>query len=204
MASDIFADIDTSELMEAMQLYEKVTKKDGVEIVNRAAKNACIGGRGLKGALQLTKRADSKAITKFSPARKRGREYENNLFNALAAKGETRFGKAVRGKGNRAKAMEIYNSRKQAIGFSKAIWIQIAKDLGANLKSKFSLKGSARGTKATFARMKATIETGTLEDDHVSRIMKDALQEGVNNAAVDMREYAQKKLEARARQFSGR
>lgn len=204
MASDIFADIDTSELMEAMNLYEKVTKKDGVEIVNRAAKNACIGGAGLKGALQLTKRADSKAITKFSPAKKRGREYENNLFNALAAEGNTKFGKAVRGKGNRAKAMEIYNSRKQAIGFSKAIWLQIAKDLGANLKSKFTLQGSARGTKATFFKMKATIETGQMEDKHVSLIMRDALQEGVRNAAVDMREYAQKKMEQRAKQFSGR
>lgn len=204
MASDIFADIDTSELMEAMNLYERVTKKDGVEIVNRAAKNACIGGRGLKGALQLTKRADSKAITKFSPAKKRGREYENNLFNALAAEGNTKFGKAVRGQGNRAKAMEIYNSRKQAIGFSKAIWMQIAKDLGATLKSKFTLRGSARGTKATFHKMKATIETGQMEDKHVSLIMRDALQEGVRNAAVDMREYAEKKMEQRAKQFSGK
>lgn len=73
-----------------------------------------------------------------------------------------------------------------------------------NDSSHTQLISNGNGTKATFFKMKATIETGQMEDKHVSLIMRDALQEGVRNAAVDMREYAQKKMEQRAKQFSGR
>lgn len=202
MARKTEMELDTSELFEAMNLYQKATKKDGADVVNRAAKNAVLGGKGLKGAMQLTKRATVADLRPFNPAKKRAREYSNNLFHALAAEGETRFGKTVRGQGNAAAALKIYNSRKSALGFAKAVWIGIGKKLGAKLRSKFDLPGS-RAKKATPVTLKATFQTANIETSLVKDIMEDALQQGINNAAGDMRDYALRKMEARALQFSG-
>lgn len=194
--------VDPTELMEAMNLYLKATKKDEADVVNRAAKNAVLGGKGLQGALQVTKRAKASDFRAFNPAKKRAREYSNRLFHALAAKGETRFGRAVKGEGNAETALKIYNSRKSAIGFAKAVWIGVGRKLGARLRSKFELPGS-KATKATPITLKATFQTTDIDEGLVRNIMEDALQVGMNNAAADMRSYALRKMEERAREFSG-
>jgi len=55
-------DIDTKELQAAMQLYSRATRKDEVEIVNRAAMVTLTGGKGVVGAIRRTKKAETRAI----------------------------------------------------------------------------------------------------------------------------------------------
>lgn len=201
MAQDIFAEIDTTELLRAMKLYEDVTKKDGADIVNRAARNACLGGRGLKGALQLTKRAKLGDINKFDPekiGKSKVTKKRARLHYANASKAGHRKGSGI---GKEAKRR--HSKRRSAAGYSKAIWIAIGRDFGAKLRSKFTISGP-NGKKATQFSLKATIDTGRLDEDHVRDVMADALQQGVRNAAVDMREFAASKMEERAKEFSGR
>lgn len=197
---DIFAEIDTRELFEAMELYEQATKKDGADIVNRAAKNAVIGGAGLKGAMQLTQRAKVNEIKKFDP-KQAGKgpttKRRKRLHYAMAAKDGWK-----KGGGIGAEAERRHSRRMSAIGFSKAVWIAIAKDFGANLRAAVQVKG-CKGTKATPITLKATIQTTDLETEHIERVMSKALQDGVRNAAADMRAYAQKKMAERAAEFSG-
>lgn len=213
MARKTELEVDSTALLEAMNLYQKVTKKDEADVVNRAARNAVLGGGNiagdkslgkLKGAIQLTEKMKSPKLTPFNPTKKRGRKDSNDLMYALLASGKpknNKFSKTVKGQGIAAKAEKLFNARKSAAGYAKAVWIGVGKKLGAKLKSKFELGG--RATKATPVTLTARFTTADIDDGLVREVMEDALQKGMNNAAQDMRIFALNKMEERAREFSG-
>ena len=155
MADGVEFEMDPRELAEALTWVEKNSKKDALEVVNDAAKVACIGGRAtdggkLKGALQLTKTASKASIGKWDPEKEtRGAltKKRARLFHALANEG-TKHGKAKRGQGNADAAKKIYNSRQRARGYGKGIWLKIARDLGARVGNAAET-GIATGKQAT-------------------------------------------------------
>ena len=210
MPSDIFAEIDTSELLEAMKLYASATGKDGAEIANRAAINSVIGGRGQKGAMHFAPKVSAAKLNKYEPkpGRKRWKEH-HTLFHALASEGN-KFGKASRGQGNRAVAQKTWKSRKRAFGYARAVWMAVARELGARLRGKFDIP-AARGVRATPITLTARFDTGNLADSRSFKNAADfekdmlrALQAGVNAAAQDMAEYAARKMQETADGFSAK
>lgn len=54
--------LDTREFSEALQFVRQATKKDAVTLLNRAGLHVVIGGKGVKGAMQRTPKADPKKI----------------------------------------------------------------------------------------------------------------------------------------------
>lgn len=207
MASEVHFTLDPNELVDAMNLYQKATGKDAKEIVKRATVNTVIGNRKYKGAFYYTPKGKVAFIRKYSPLRKRAREYENSLFNALATQG-TKFGRAKKGEGNAQLARRIYNSRIAAFGYSKGLWVGIAKAFGRAIHAKVVVDPD----KAEFydgINPTAIFQTPDIPLSFVSRsvaqqyqnTMQSALRRGMANAARDMREYAQKKLQQRADQF---
>ena len=209
-SSDIFAEIDTTELLAAMKLYQKATGKDGADVVNRAAINSCIGGRGQKGAIHFAPKSRATKLNKYEPkeGRKKWKEH-HTLFHALASKGN-KYGKAPRGKGNRAVANKTWKARKRAFGYSRAVWSAVARELGARLRGKFDIP-DAKATRATEKTLTAKFDTGNLADSRSARNtqafereMLGALQSGVNEAARDMAEYAARKMQETADKFSAK
>lgn len=193
---------DTSELREAFQLYEKATGKDAADILNRAAKNACIGGKGLKGALQLTKLASVASINRFDPnkeAKGKATKKRARLHFALQAKKGMK-----KGEGIKAAATKAHNRRISARSYSKAIWGRLAVDFGAVLRGKFDIKGPKGEPAKAGPSPVAKLDSGSLETSHVTDIMADALQQGVKNAAADMKKYALEKMQKTADQYSAR
>ena len=201
MADGVEFEMDTREIAEALAWVEKNSKKDALEVVNDAAKVACVGGGStdggkLKGALQYTKTASKASIGKWDPEKEtRGAltKKRARLFHAIANEG-SKHGKAQRGQGNAALAKKIYNSRQRARGYAKGIWLKIARDLGARVRNAAET-GIATGKKATIRTLAAYIEIDKTEgwsDD-----MHKAYQKGLSNAARDMVRHIEKKLSAR-------
>lgn len=184
------------ELIDALVLYEQATDREMSDVINRKATRICFA------AAAKLKRAKATDINKHR-VKKRTGEYENNLFHALASGGSTKYGRVVRGKGNRDTALKIYSSRKSAIGYSKAIWYSVAQDFGAKLRGKFDVK-AAKGTKSKPTTHVAILETGNMEADLRNGPMKDALTAAAREEAADMAEYATKKLAKLAEKYSGR
>lgn len=188
--------LNADELVTALQLYEQATGKEMSEVINRKAVRICFS------AAKHTPRAASPDITKHKP-RKRNAEYQHKLFHALASEGKTKFGKAERGQGNAATALKIYNSRKSAIGYAKAIWYSLARELGAKMRAKIRVE-SVRATKAKPHNPVAVIESGLIEMGLKDKVLVDALQIAIREEAQDMTDYAMRKLEKLAEDHSGR
>ncbi|HAF39771.1 MAG TPA: hypothetical protein DCG72_12350 [Gammaproteobacteria bacterium] len=206
MSDPVEMEFDMREIIAALSLYETATNKNSVEVLNRAAVNACIGGRGLKGALQLTRNMSLAKLRRHEPGQQRktrAAEKKGRLFHAIAASG-SKFGKAVKGQGNAKLAKTIYLSRTNARGYSKAHWIALAKDFGARLNSKMEIEG-AHGRPATIRTLAAHIEIERMPNNrHWGDKMIAAYKKGLKNAAADMREYALKKMGETARKYSAK
>ncbi len=188
--------LDVEELVDAMQLYERATGKEMSDVINRKATRICFT------AAKHTKKASLVDINKNKP-RKRNAEYQHKLFHALASEGNTKFGKAVRGQGNTETALKIYNSRRGASGYSKAIWYSLARELGAKLRSKIRVD-SVKATKAKPLNPTATIDTGSIDIELRDTVLVDALKVAIREEAADMQDYAQRKLDEQAAKFSAR
>lgn len=201
MADGVEFEIDIREIAEALTWVEKNSKKDALEVVNDAAKVACIGGRAtdggkLKGALHYTKTASKASIGKWDPEKEtRGAMTKKRarLFHAIATEGSKK-GKAKKGQGNAALAKKIYDSRQRARGYAKGIWLKIAKDLGARVRNAADT-GIANGKKATIRTLAAYVEID--KTDGWSDDMQKAYRKGLSNAARDMVRHIEKKLSAR-------
>lgn len=206
MAGFADLDLDVSELIEAMRLYEQATKKDAAEIVNRAARNAVFDKT--YGAFAHAPKSTVGKMGKYEPKQRRRYSEANTLFHALATEGN-RFGKAKRGQGNRDVAAKTWRSRRRAFGYSRAVWAAIAKDFGARLRGKFDVD-THKTRKATPLNPMALFDTGPFSDSRSDSEnakyrgeQTRALQRGINGAAKDMAEYAASKLQERADRFSG-
>ena len=201
MADSVEFELDTREIVEALSWVEKNSKKDALEVVNQAAKVACIGGKStnggkLLGAVHYTKTASKGSINKWNPEKEaRGAitKKQARLFHALASEG-TKKGKAKKGQGNAKLARRIYSGRQSARGYAKGIWLKIGRDLGARVRT-YADTNIAHGKKATIRTLAAFVEID--KTDGWSDSMQKAYQKGLSNAARDMVQHIQKKLNAR-------
>lgn len=190
---DLLAEIDTSEFLEAIKLYEQNSSKDFAASINHAAQKLC------EKAAAETFSARAAEINKFDPkktGKSRAVRKRSRLHYALASNRGVRKGDGIR------KAAETtFNKRKSALGYSKAVWYALAKDFGARLRGKFKLDGP-KGKVATPWTLSAKLETGSLDQDHVSQIMEDSLKKGMLEAATSLTDHALKQMEKNARKYS--
>ena len=206
MAEGVEFNLDESELIEAMRLYEQATRKDAAEIVNRAARNAVFGKP--YGAFYQAPRSTVSKLTKHEPKQRKRYTEASTLFHSLATQ-NNKYGRAKRGQGNRAVAEKMWRARRSAFGYSRAVWAAIARDFGAMLRGKFDID-THKTKKATPLNPVALFDTGPFSGSRSpsnnSTYQGDqtrALQRGINGAARDMKEYAAKKLQEGADKFSG-
>lgn len=174
---------DDADFTEALSEYVGVTSKTLTEAINAKAKDVCF-----KAANETIKPSEVSANIKRYPK-------GTPLWHALAATGATKYGKAVRGEGNKKLANKIYNSRIRATGFSRAIWRKIASDFGASLRGKAAKISAARGIKARKSHKPfAVLLADDLEVDHVRGVMQPAVDRALKHVARDMVKYLSRKM----------
>lgn len=176
--------VDSAEFMAALNDIVKMSSRELPEVIDGVGRDLCFAAQG------KTKKAPVAKIEKL-----RG----SKLAHALA----TKRGKK-KGRGNKAEADKIINARKSATGYSKAIWLQMAKDLGAKLRANVSIK-HAKGIKAKQGVMPTTVlEVLGLQQSHVDEIMQSALDKAVPVISQKMRKRVESKLAEIAAKKSGR
>tara|TARA_R110000772_G_scaffold78559_1_gene168561 strand:+ start:17019 stop:17612 length:594 start_codon:yes stop_codon:yes gene_type:complete len=195
-ANDEEFTLDVSEFRDALILYESTTNRDMADVINFNARKICFL------AAKKTPKATASSINNHKPKKRKG-EYKHGLFHALASGGKTKYGKAVRGEGNRDVALKIFNSRKSALGYSKQIWYSIAADLGAKLRGKFNVKG-AKGIAAKSTNPVAWLDTGNMDIALRDAVMVDALNSAIREVSKDIARHAQGKLDKTAAKYSAR
>lgn len=194
--------LNISSLQSAMALVEKTTKRPMADSLNRAALHVIIGSGAGPGAMQLTPTASKAAI----------RAIDEKLIRAFVIR-KLRAKNQLRGKSATeiAALVKIERMRRaNAAGYTAFIgWTPAAKALGGTGargkgKTKFDeaqFQGSEakRGTatKATPESLMAMIvNTAPMAEE----IGFDALQQGVENAAQDLLDYAHAKLQKTVRE----
>lgn len=182
-------ELDTREFVQALNEYQRATGKDAASILNRAGRNCAFN------AIRYTKSAPISKIRKHDPARK---NYSGQLFHALAAQEGI-----DKGKGNDARARELYNKRLKSRDYHKAGWYNALKTFGGNPRGKVqsgSLADKGFGKLATALRPIAILTNFAKGSEK----QIGALQKAVNETARDMSRYARRVMEKTARRFSGR
>lgn len=175
--------VDDSEFMAALDEYIKESSRELPAVIDGVARDLCFA------AAKKTKKASPAKIEKLKSER---------MFHALATM--TGYPK---GKGNQDKAERIARRRLSAIGYSKAIWIKMAGDLGARIRTPKRID-HAKGTRSkSELQPTAYLEITGLEAGHVSDIMQPALDKAVPGVARKMRAHVEKKLADIGRKKSG-
>lgn len=187
-------ELDTNALSAAIRAYAGATKKDLADVVNRAGRAVILGGKGVRGAVQLTKKASAAAISEA--LKKDGLAFQ--ILNSPRARkpkklsGWTSKGK-TRAEINEA-ARQLIAARRSSAAYIVAGWLKAAAGFGFTTRKRVSGKGLAAksyATKATPGRLVATLANLARGADIVGR---GALQQAVNNAAADMMAYAERKM----------
>lgn len=139
---------------------------------------------------------------------------ESALWHALATgktrSGATKFGTAVRGKGNDKIASKIFNSRTRAAGFSRTIYLKIARDFGKSVASvRLNRIKNTTIKKAGAERdrdyLDAVFEVlGIDTDGGYYGMHNEAIRSALALQAADMRKYINRKIAERAKKHSGR
>lgn len=181
----------------AIELYRKATRKDLPDIMNRHGRNTAF--RTVR-HLKSTTRAK---LSKHDPERIGSkRRKAPRLFYALAAKDGYK-----RGSGIKDEARRRFEARDRSRGFLKAIFIKIASDYGAKMRSRANLQvggeaGKSRAIKASITRLRTEMISGLAEEGALREI-KRAFALGLADATRDMEAYAKKKMDANAGKYSG-
>jgi len=195
--------VDTGELERALRDYMAYTSKTLPEAVEKIAIDVDYQ------AYRLCKRTIWNP-TKWSEF-DGGQGVDRAFFHALATGktkfGVTKFGAAVKGQGNEKIAKKIFDARTRATNYSATIFLKLAFDLGAKIRSR------ARASKIKHAKAKRAhrkfhpaviLTVEGLEKKHVDEIIQPAMQGGINAVAKDKREYINRKIAEGARRHSGR
>ena len=190
--------VDITEFNRALKDYVLESKMDIGDAVNKQA---------IKVAFYANKKS-SKANDGTIPPK------GSRLYYALAASGENKYGKAVKGKGIGKIARKIASRRFSAVSYNKAMWLKLAIDLGAQVgkASKRMMKmehvqGAKAQTNGRTDKPFATLIIGGLkgiEADNMREHIAPALQSAVILAAKDMQVYINRKLRERGARYSGR
>ena len=190
-------EIDTTEFTRTLNEYVKANKRESSDLINKKAKDIAFR------AARHVESAKVPDITKLGAPhkpRKQGsrakpRKKSNGLFHAKASEGN-KFGKAPRGKGNYELARRTFDSRKRATGYSKAMFIKLAKQL---IKKPFAFtknphakgRASIDGTSAkisTPVTLEALLHIPGLDTNHYAKVMKPALEKAISEATADMQQ----------------
>lgn len=188
----------------ALELYRKATKKDEAAIINRAGHNVIL-----------------RAI-QFTPKAKISRKPFNESWNPEAERGKRGNRKAIRywrgawkrqgkrGTPTREDLKRMWSNTRERIGYLKAGWFNAAHDFARAAgrtppKSRpFSRgdanKGFARPARPTF-KVEAVAENFA---DAADRFGKAPLERAMRYVAIDMINYAQRKLGLTAKKYSAK
>jgi len=204
-------DIDMTEFTRTLNEYVKANKRESSDLINNKAKDIAFRAAS---HIDNAKAPDITALGAPHKPRKPGsrarpRKKSNGLFHAKASEGN-KLGKAPRGKGNYDLASKIFNSRKRAIGYSKAMFIKLAKQL---MKKPFDFtknphakgRASIDDTSAkisTPATLTALLQIPGLDSNHYAKVMKPALEKAIREATADMQKYLANKLQKVADKYS--
>lgn len=181
--------VDLREFQRALNEYEKHSSRDLQQLVKSAAVDV---------AFKAYSEADAAKKGNFP-------KLASGLYNSLAATGATRFGKAVRGKGNKAIAKKIFDARNTSVFYSKALFLTMAGQLGAKMrKTRKRVKNATATERKSNVRPFVTLKIEGVEDSHARDILTPAMQRGVDRVAKKYFDKVAKKLAQRAKQYSGR
>lgn len=187
--------LDTSKLEAAALFVEREVGRDCAESLNRAALSAIIGSGSGPGAMQLTPKADKGVIEALPYKKVAGYVARKLRKKGLLGKGKgktsnkqfrnnVRYEKIRRKKASGYAAYAGYNKAAKAFG---------GRGIGKGVNKEFEASEAARGRgkKASVGDLLAEIVNTA---PAAERIGFEALQEGVNNAALDLIAYADKKM----------
>lgn len=179
---------DDREFGRAIELVERETGRAAKDSINRAGLHVIIGGKGFKGAMQLTPKATKSSIKAVSPE-----QVAATVANRLRASGK----KADSATFAQLVAKEI-KRRIRAIGYTAyAGWNNAAKAFGGR-----GLKGMTASSKklSRFGYGQKAISTmtptATLTNTApaAEKIGLEPLQKAITNVARDLVEYVNNKL----------
>lgn len=187
--------VDLTDFNAALKAYVKESKMEIAEAVDKKAIDIAFR------ANKETKKANRGSIQPKG----------SQIYYVLAATGATRQGKSVKGKGNKKTADKIASRRFAAINYNKSLWLKLASDLGATVKSltkKASKLTHAKGTKSKKGgatdKPFAVLEINRLESDNVAEQMAPSLKKAVAASVEDMKTYIARKIAERSKKYSGR
>lgn len=189
------SDFDLREFRQAIEAIGKATKKDAATILNRGGLTAIIGGKGVKGAIQRTPRADRGKINAVTPAQLAGAVKRKNGNRKMTRE---EWKAAIKAEKARRRRSISYTAgpgwHKAAVAFG-----------GRGVKTQPGFPSSeaagGSGNKATPESLIAELENTA---PAAVLIGKQALQDALNDTARDMKEYAAKKLQQTFNKHAGR
>lgn len=181
----------------AIEAYQKATRKDLPDIMNRFNRNTAFR------TIRKLKSTTKAKLYRFNPEKKGSkRNKAPRLFYALSAQDGYK-----RGQGIKEEAMRRFQARDRSRGFLKAIFLKIASDYGAKMRTRVNLNvggeaGKSRGIKATIMKLRAEMITGLAEPGALKEIDR-AFRLALVEATRDMETYAKKKMDQNAGKYSG-
>ena len=205
------ATLDTRKFDEAMRFYAAAVKKDSAHIVNRQALNVLLK------TVKLTPKADPKEI-KSKLLRPDGKPNDRvyrilSMRDSGGAFAEANAKKTAKGrKSAKLKVAKAFvGKRLRATGYIRAGWFTATSVLDRVLGKNVSL-GSGAGIRKKFPNLTGHILTAKESEKPFAefgsmakaagRVGRDALQKGMNAAAADMRQYAEKVMKETARKVA--
>lgn len=180
--------IDIRDLQEALRFCEEATGRPMAVSLNRAGRTVVIGAKGVKGAMQLTPKADKAKIQNLSD-----RILGGYVAKKLRAAG-VKITAALMAEGVRKERAR----RLSAVGYTAfAGWSNAAKAFGGTgvrgvTGSQKKLARFGYGSKATPQDLVAELVNTAPAAEEIGF---DALQEAVGNAADDLVTYGVNKLQ---------
>ena len=135
--------------------------------------------------------------------------YESGMFNAYAASGHTKYGTKVKGEGNARLAKFIRSRRVVAINYSKSLWLNLAQQLGKQVKGLKTASGKAADLGSKYGKADAAKPSSIndkpfavltikgADDDHAKNILRPAMQGAIDDAAADLGKYVLRKMQER-------
>lgn len=208
--------IDVSRFVLALRSYRAATKKDGAEVLNRAARNiayrtASFTPKASKAAIrsQLFKDPHLRyALTSLALKRIGGKTLTKNQikYNPLNKLAQT---KGLLGKGEFQKAVDAFVARRMSsAAYLRAAYAEAVTQLGGTFKGARFKGASGFANKATVSKLVAEIVGIVSEPDQAhatsaEKIGLKAVQEAINFVSEDMINYAKTLMAKTAAAHSG-
>lgn len=189
--------LDTRELIQALEQYQEATNKDMAEVLNRAGRNVAF--KAIR-YTPTTLKSDITASLETMVAWQDGHQVPLKYLIANAFR-RKRGQPPVAGSRMRDAVDSLYALRYKTIGYVKAGWLNAARAFGGAGKEPFS-KGLASlgyGKKATAFNLNAELANFSRGANLVG---SDGLQRAIDETARDMIAFADKKMAATAKKHS--